>query len=633
MIELQISSIYIKNFRGYKQETKTTLNNLTAFVGQNDAGKSTLLEALDIFFNDGKNIVKMEKSDINVDSDSIETVIGVSFIGYPEEIIVDSSVPTSLKDEYLLNQNLELEIHKVYKNGSLKETFLIANFPNSEICKDLHIRKTPELKITAEKLGLTIDDKRKSSLFRKAILNSIKNPVLEEIRIPVDQEGAKQIWNGLKDYIPLYELFQSDRKNQDQDSEIQNPMKLLIKELMRDETILEPLQQVYEKIVKESKKLAEQTIEKLSEMNPDIAKELSANFEDPAWEKVFKFTLETDQGIAVNKRGSGVRRLILLNFFRAEAERRRNERNVPNVIYAFEEPETSQHPNHQKMLIEAFKDLANSDVNQVILTTHSPAIAKMLPIESLRLITKNYAGDTIIRETSDDMLSDIADNLGILPNIELDNVNRVKLAICVEGKNDINFLRNINNNILSFKKIIDLNDPQIIIIPMGGSTLQFWVNDNYLEKLKLAQLHIYDSDVGSNVPHKYKKYIDIINTRANSIGFETSMREFENYLTPEYVLEKYPKCFDKSTTDWTTLDIPELIAKITHESDPSSSKSWEELKDEKKKNKKGNAKNRINNELIFEVSEKQLKNSDCYNEIEKWFKEAARLLAVDLIEV
>ncbi|KGR89394.1 hypothetical protein CD30_17180 [Ureibacillus massiliensis 4400831 = CIP 108448 = CCUG 49529] len=127
---MQISSIYIKNFRGYKQETKTTLNNLTAFVGQNDAGKSTLLEALDIFFNDGKNIVKMEKSDINVDSDSIETVIGVSFIGYPEEIIVDSSVPTSLKDEYLLNQNLELEIHKVYKNGSLKETFLIANFPN-----------------------------------------------------------------------------------------------------------------------------------------------------------------------------------------------------------------------------------------------------------------------------------------------------------------------------------------------------------------------------------------------------------------------------------------------------------------------------------------------------------------------
>lgn len=629
---MQLSRIYIKNFRGYKQETRTTLNNLTAFVGQNDAGKSTLLEALDIFFNDGKNIVKMDKSDLNVDSDSNETTIGVCFTGFPEEIIVDSTVSTSLRDEYLLNKNLELEIHKVYRNGILKETFLIANYPNAEICSHLHTTKTAELKILAEQLGLTVADKRKSSLFRKAILSSIDNPVLEEFAIPVDQEGAKQIWNGLKDYIPIFELFQSDRKNQDQDSEIQNPMKLLIKELMKDETISGPLLHVYEKIVEESKKLADQTIEKLSEMNPEIAKELHANFEEPAWEKVFKFTLETEQGIAVNKRGSGVRRLILLNFFRAEAERRRNERNVPNVIYAFEEPETSQHPNHQKLLIEAFQDLASVEANQVILTTHSPSIAKMLPINSLRLISKNNSGDTIIKNTSDGMLLDIATTLGILPDIELHQINRVKLAICVEGKNDINFLKNINNNIFSLKEIIDLNDPQIIIIPMGGSTLQFWVNDNYLEKLNLSQLHIYDSDVGSNVPHKYRKYIDIINTRPNSIGFETLLREFENYITPDFILTKYPNCFDKKTTDWTTLDVPELIAKITHELDPQSNKSWEEVKEEKKKNKKGNAKNRINNELILEISKEHLISNGYYTEIEKWFKEAARLLEVNLVK-
>lgn len=61
---MKISSVYIKNFRGYKNETRIILNDLTAFVGQNDAGKSTLLEALDVFFNDGKNLVKMDKSDI-----------------------------------------------------------------------------------------------------------------------------------------------------------------------------------------------------------------------------------------------------------------------------------------------------------------------------------------------------------------------------------------------------------------------------------------------------------------------------------------------------------------------------------------------------------------------------------------
>lgn len=628
---MRVNKIYIKNFRGYKKETHTSINDLTAFVGQNDAGKSTILEALDIFFNDGKNIIKMEKSDINVDSDSGETIIGVSFTGYPEEIIVDTSVPTSLKEEYLLNQNQELEIHKVYRNGTLKETLLIANYPNDEICKNLHSKKKDELQSIVEQMGLSVSDKRKSSIMRKAIFDSIKVPSLVQTPIMVDVEGTKQIWTSLKEYIPLYELFQSDRRNHDQDGEVQNPMKLLIKELMKDETISEPLKEVYEKIVVESKKLADKTIEKLSEMNPEIARELQANFEEPAWEKVFKFSLETDQGIAVNKRGSGVRRLILLNFFRAEAERRRNERNVPNVIYAFEEPETSQHPNHQKMLIDAFKELVELDINQVILTTHSPSISKMLPIEALRLIDKDGEGNTIIRDSGEDMLRDIANNLGVLPDIGLEKIKQVELAICVEGKNDINFLKNINRTIDSFKEIIDLEDDRLIIIPMGGSTLQFWVNDNYLEKLNLSQLHIYDSDRGSKDAHKYKKYIDIINTRPKSKGFETSLREFENYITHEFILTKYPDCFDKEKEDWSVFDVPELIARLTHEADAQSTRSWDEVDDKKKKDKKSKAKNRINNEFILEISKDNLVNSDCYDEIENWFKEAAFLLEGELV--
>lgn len=46
---MKIDSIKIKNFRGYKEEVKIELNDLTVFVGKNDIGKSTILEALDIF--------------------------------------------------------------------------------------------------------------------------------------------------------------------------------------------------------------------------------------------------------------------------------------------------------------------------------------------------------------------------------------------------------------------------------------------------------------------------------------------------------------------------------------------------------------------------------------------------------
>ena len=44
------------------------------------------------------------------------------------------------------------------------------------------------------------------------------------------------------------------------------------------------------------------------------------------WSDVFKnVSISGDEEIPINKRGSGVKRLVLLNFFRAEAERRAND--------------------------------------------------------------------------------------------------------------------------------------------------------------------------------------------------------------------------------------------------------------------------------------------------------------------
>lgn len=46
---LKIKTLKVKNFRGYKDETVVDFEKLTALVGKNDVGKSTILEALDIF--------------------------------------------------------------------------------------------------------------------------------------------------------------------------------------------------------------------------------------------------------------------------------------------------------------------------------------------------------------------------------------------------------------------------------------------------------------------------------------------------------------------------------------------------------------------------------------------------------
>lgn len=49
---MRLKSFSLKNFRGYRNEVRINMSDLTVFVGRNDIGKSTILEALDIFFNE-----------------------------------------------------------------------------------------------------------------------------------------------------------------------------------------------------------------------------------------------------------------------------------------------------------------------------------------------------------------------------------------------------------------------------------------------------------------------------------------------------------------------------------------------------------------------------------------------------
>lgn len=625
---MRIKSIYIENFRGYREKTNISFESLTAFVGKNDIGKSTILEALDVFFNEGKNVIKIDKNDINIAGLGDTFNIGVCFEGFPKKIIVDSTVETSLEEEFLLNQRGLLEIKKEFKNSKKIGTYIVANYPIEEEINNIHLLPIAELKTLLKSLELEVDDNRKSSLIRKKILDSVVHKELRVKEIAIDKLGAKQIWDSLEEYMPLYELFQSDRKNLDQDEEVQSPMKLLIKEILKQDDIEEKLDSVFKEIKGKAETLTKRTIEKVSEMNSEIAKELKSEFDAPDWSKIFKFSIDTEDGISLNKRGSGVRRLILLNFFRAEAERRRTERKVPTVIYAFEEPETSQHPLHQKLLINAFEELASNEINQVILTTHSPSVAKMLDVRSLRFIEKNEQGQTIVNSSTDqpDILLEISKSLGILPNIEAFNLNKIRLAICVEGKNDIAFLKNLNKNIKSLNKIIDFESENILFIPMGGSSLQFWVNEDYLGKLNLAQFHLYDSDIGANKPNKYKQYVDIINTREDSYAVETKMRELENYI-PHTILENFYNGLSlNKLTDWKSINVPDLIAEHVHNSDPNRTKDWIDLDDKKKKNKCGLVKNRINRELVSEVTEELLIENDCLDEITKWHEKIFNLL-------
>lgn len=400
---MKITKIKLENFRSYKNEVIVDFSDLTVFVGKNDIGKSTILEALDIFFNDGKGTVKIDKEDINKqlkEEGNTEIKITVVFENLPNSLTIDSTNPTTLKDEFLLNSANQLEIIKKYPNAGKEKVFIRANHPTNSNCQDLLLKKIRDLQNILDTENIACENRAKSAIVRKSIWEYYVNDLqLQEIEIDVTKEDAKNIWEQLKNYMPLYSLFQSDRKNSDGDDEVQNPMKLAVQEILKDETLQNTLVQVANEVSQKLRAVADQTLEKLNEMNPEIANSLNPVIpaaESLKWIDVFKnVSITGDEDIPINKRGSGVKRLVLLNFFRAEAERRRREQNIPSIIYAIEEPETSQHPSHQKKLIEAFIQLSTANNTQIILTTHSPAIVKMLEFEHLKLIINDNGKEII----------------------------------------------------------------------------------------------------------------------------------------------------------------------------------------------------------------------------------------------
>lgn len=250
---MRIKAVRLENFRAYENETTIEFTDLNVIVGKNDIGKSTVLEALDIFFNENKGVIKIDKDDVNKkckENGNTEIKISVVFEELPTTLTIDATNPTTLDSEYLLKSDGTLEIVKKYPNAGKEKVFIKANHPTNPSCADLLLKKNSDLKKLLTE-GIECEDKTKNATIRKAIWNHFSSDLqLNITEIEIAKLDAKNTWEQLKKHMPLYSLFQSDRKNSDGDSEVQNPMKLAVQEILKDNELRESLDKVAEEVEK-----------------------------------------------------------------------------------------------------------------------------------------------------------------------------------------------------------------------------------------------------------------------------------------------------------------------------------------------------------------------------------------------
>lgn len=540
---MRLKCLKLTNFRGYQGETFIPIDEaMTGIVGRNDFGKSTILEALAIFFEtDG---VKADKHDMNcfrLDQGDAHFEIACEFDELPDSLVLDANVQTSLASELLLNANGNLEIVKTYKAASGKndKTFIRCQHPSEKPLSTLLSMKIADLRKLGQEQGVSdaVADERVASQWRQAIRDSFAPFDCEEMLLDVDKgisNDSKSVWARIQEKLPTFALFKADRESSDGDAEAKNPLQQAVKDAQA--ALQEQIAGLEEQIENSVLDVAGRTLEKLREMAPELANELTPRFKDkPKW--TFNFTLDGEHGIPINKRGSGVRRLILLNFFRAEAEKQvaGSERKV---IYAIEEPETSQHPNYQIMLMKALLALANQPNRQILVTTHVPALAGLIPVEGVRYVTKGDNGEPVVKISSDEVLKEAAESLGVLPETGME---RAKGVVLVEGKSDVTFLRHATAVLKEAGHVpSSLQEAGIIPLQTGGSgNVKHWVTHKLADDLGLPWCVFLDSDIGGD-PGQVKaiqKRKAEVEARGRSF-YSNRKREIENYLCPALIKEE-----------------------------------------------------------------------------------------------
>ena len=609
---MRLSEVKLTNFRGYANETSIKFDSLTVLIGKNDSGKSSILDALDIYFNDAN----IEHDDCCVHTGATEIRIACVFDCLPASIVIDEQYPTTLQAEYLLREDGNLEIIKVYDcnpaKGKFMGAFARALHPSGTGIDELLSLKLSELRTKAQQrtVDLTGINQTAKAPIRQAIWAAVGNLQLTEHEVSLKKESAKDAFDQIQRYMPTYALFKSDRASTDQDAEAQDPLKAAIKEaIRRRETELDG---VLTEIRNELAGVANRTVEKIREMSPDLANQLHPTVKNKNWDTLFNVALTGENDIPINKRGSGTRRLVLLNFFRAKAEDVAQERDT-GVIYAVEEPETSQHPNYQLMLLDAFEQLVDQGRCQVILTTHTPTLARRVDQTNLRLITWENNHPIVEDGAVATTIPKIVKTLGVLRDHD------VKVFFGVEGKNDINFLRHISAILSRIETDIpDLAAEELagrlVFIPLGGSSLEVWITR--LQGLNLPEFYVTDRDDPPPAPAKYHRELAAWNARNGCTAWVTTKRELENYLHTSLLTAAVPG-YAGTGADFD--DVPLLLAEAVHAL-AVGAQPWAAVLDNTKEKKVSAAKRRLNSEIAQQMTPVLLTQVDRTDELRRWLR-------------
>ncbi len=403
---MKIKSLYLSNYRSFKELPETKFADMTTIIGKNDVGKSTILLAADAFF---KNKVA-EQSDFFKENTSAPIVIRVELDGLSDEL-------KSKVGDYLTDSQT-LIIQKTFQLGMKPEEFFFKIDYVNDLYREIENKGLDDLKDLVVKTGATVEKTGKQPTLedrRRAINIMLETMGEKKSRFPVKPSAEAKKF--VESELPSFYLYAADSNLSTGQASFQNYLAPIVK------LILEGEKATFDGIEKKIKDKLDENIKELTKIvqqHNDTVKDLhvTSRFQ---WDGGVRHDLEVidvlDHPQLFQQRGFGLRRTIMLAVFRVlqnlvmqdEGPGGRQFRQ----ILAIEEPEIYLHPGAQRQLFHSFESLAHNGI-QIVLTTHSTVFVDRMLASNIILLKRNNSAETEPHFISDKgEFESIKDELGV----------------------------------------------------------------------------------------------------------------------------------------------------------------------------------------------------------------------------
>ncbi|MCG2796227.1 MAG: ATP-dependent endonuclease [Actinomycetia bacterium] len=433
--------VRIKSYRCLG-DVAVNFNNVTTFIGPNGVGKSSILHALDWFFN-GTPLIEDDLASGSTDRIITVEVEFDSITDNDRHRLGKYAIPGS--DVVTIWKRWDDGNEKLYGKGrALPDFSEIRNGANATERRNIY----KEFRKNRPEFDLPSDTSDAQNLAALELWESQYPNDLEDVDIDSTTHifgfAGQAMMSGLFDYV----LVTADLRASEETKDVRSAILGRILEQAIDRSGAEvDLAELFGRMQDEQsdihKQHFEQQLERLSQEMTDAVSALSSGREvrvsaqdltvkpQPPQFKVS--VLDADVETRVDRQGHGFQRALLISALRVLAEHGRGQGELGTICLAIEEPELFQHPPQARNFAGVMRNLASSAEQgvQIAYATHSPYFIEPRSFHQIRRVSREGGGSQGSVRVDESAIERVAERLSTF--ISKDSVERQLDSVCTDA--------------------------------------------------------------------------------------------------------------------------------------------------------------------------------------------------------